>query len=99
MTDYWRRKAWEFMRAHPHVYDEFYRRCCIAKVHQDRHKLGAKTIWESMRWDAVTGAHYNDEYALNNNFTKAFAERVVDENPEDFAGFFDFRDKVERRAA
>ena len=90
-TDRWRQKALAYMRANPHIYDEFYRRCCKAKVHQNRQKLGAKTIWEAMRWDFVTGKRWDESYALNNNYTRTFAEQVVEQNPEDFTGFFDFR--------
>ena len=90
-TDRHRAEAHAFMRQHPQVYEHFYRFCVDAKV-AGVQKLGAKLVWERLRWELkVVGRSEPAKYALNNNYVKTFAERVVEENPEDFTNFFSFR--------
>lgn len=68
----WRRFR-EFHAAHPHVYvlfDRFTREALAA----GRVRVGAKEVWERMRWEAhVVARDGESTFALNNNLTAYYA--------------------------
>ena len=72
--------------------------CRLAvECHGRGRKIGAKAIWERMRWDMVL-AHdpAAGDFQLNNNFT-AYAARVAMRRHEQLRGWFETRDSARRR--
>lgn len=53
-------------------------------------KIGAKAIWERMRWSLFVEWRLGDEYKLNNNFTSRIARMVATRHPW-LAPMFEFR--------
>lgn len=53
-------------------------------------KIGAKAIWERMRWTMVVEKRLGDGYKLNNNFTSRIVRMVVTQHPE-LSAMFEFR--------
>ena len=77
----------QFQRDNPSVYPKF-RMLAV--------KLKAKGIGAShlggLRYEmALKSVTTGEKYALNNNFTSRFARKLMDEEPEEFAGFFETR--------
>jgi hypothetical protein len=54
-------------------------------------KLGAKCIWERLRWNFFLRKPEDQQYKLNNNFTAYAARFAVDRAPE-LADYFEFRE-------
>jgi hypothetical protein len=80
----------EFHRENPHVYRAFERFACEAL--RSGHRVGAKAIWERMRWHLFmeTSEGRDGGYRLNNNLTAYYARELMRRRPE-FAGFFEIR--------
>lgn len=53
-------------------------------------KIGAKAIWERMRWNLQVERRTGDEFKLNNNFTSRIARTAISRHPE-LAEMFEFR--------
>lgn len=53
-------------------------------------RLGAKAIWERLRWNFMLRKAEGEKYRLNNNYTAYMARFAVDRVPT-LAGFFEFR--------
>ena len=81
----------EFIDANPHVYQRF--RMLAVKLKAKGHeKWGAKSIWEVLRWElAVNTTAPVGGPALNNNYTSRMARKLMREEAEEFAGFFELR--------
>ncbi|HHK42097.1 MAG TPA: hypothetical protein ENJ50_06740 [Planctomycetaceae bacterium] len=45
-----------------------------------RIRLGAKAVWERLRWESTVGAR--NPYRLNNNFTAFYAREFMARHPE-----------------
>ena len=80
---------WRSTPAGSWALDLFCRLACEA--HGRGKRVGAKAIWERMRWDLVL-AHDDGagEFRLNNNFT-AYAARVAMQRHTELKGYFETR--------
>ena len=81
----------QFIEDNPHVYERF-RMLAVKLKARGIDKWGAKSIWEVLRWELAvnTNAHVNSP-KLNNNYTSRMARKLMREEEEDFAGFFELR--------
>ena len=80
-----------FLAENPDVYRRF-RTIAVKLKAKGFNRWGAKAIWEVLRYEmALKSVTTGEKYALNNNFTSRFARKLMDEEPEDFAGFFETR--------
>ena len=81
----------QFQRDNPSVYPKF-RMLAVKLKAKGIDRWGAKAIWEVLRYElALKSVTSGEKYALNNNFTSRFARKLMDEEPEEFAGFFETR--------
>ena len=55
-----------------------------------RMKVGAKAIWERLRWNYMIRNPKNEQYALNNNYTAYMARFAMQRAPE-LQGYFNVR--------
>lgn len=90
--------AYEFHRANPGVYREFERRTLEAiRVMGDRRRLiGAKWLWENMRFDFEFVVEGAADYKLNNNHIRWYSLRFEEQHPE-FGQVFSRRRAKEER--
>lgn len=80
-----------FISENPHVYARF-RMLAVKLKARGIDRWGAKGIWEVLRWElAVTTNAGATDVMLNNNYTSRMARKLMAEEPEDFAGFFELR--------
>lgn len=78
--------ALAFHEANPHVYEAF--EAYALEAVGEGMRIGAKTIWELLRWDYRVEVHTRgDEFKLNNNHTAYYARMFADRNPN-HAEFF-----------
>ena len=77
-----------FHRANPQVYD-LLRSLALAMVRAGRDRIGAKMLWERLRWEYALQTA--GEYRLNNNLTSRYARLLMDQEPE-LAGRFETRE-------
>lgn len=55
-------------------------------------RWGAKSLWEVLRWELAVNTNAKvPGPRLNNNFVSRFARKLMEEEPEDFADFFETR--------
>ena len=81
----------QFLRDNPTVYPKF-RMLAVKLKAKGIDRWGAKAIWEVLRYEmALKSVTSGEKYALNNNYTSRFARKLMDEEPEEFAGFFETR--------
>jgi hypothetical protein len=84
----------EFDRAHPEVYRLFVERARAIRAAGWR-RYSTKTLMETARYHADLQCRDRRGFKLNNDFTALYARKLMEEFPEEFAGFFETR---ERRA-
>lgn len=77
-----------FHEAHPQVYAALVRLTREA-VAAGRTKVGAKALWERLRWEF--SLHTGETPNLNNSFTSRYARLIAEREP-DLAGVFEFRE-------
>jgi hypothetical protein len=79
----------EFDRANPRVYELL---CQFADraISAGRMRLGAKLIWERLRWEIYVESVSNDDFRLNNNHTAYYARKWLRDHPE-YPEFFETR--------
>jgi hypothetical protein len=77
-----------FHRENPHVLDALVRLALEAKA-AGRTRIGAKALWERLRWEFFLSTK-GDEFALNNNFTARYV-RLIGELHPDLAPLFERR--------
>ena len=81
----------QFLRDNPTIYPKF-RLLAVKLKAKGIDRWGAKAIWEVLRYEmALKSVTSGEKYALNNNFTSRFARKLMIEEPDDFAGFFETR--------
>ena len=81
----------QFLRDNPTIYPQF-RMLAVKLKARGIERWGAKAIWEVLRYElALKAVTTGEKYALNNNYTSRFARKLMNEEPEDFAGFFEIR--------
>ena len=54
-------------------------------------RIGAKAIWEHLRWEYEWSGDAEGQYKLNNNFTPYMARLAEKRYPWSLAGFFEKR--------
>lgn len=66
----------EFDRDNPQVYEELVRLC---KAWRERRggKIGAKMLWEVLRWNLTLRTATNEPFKLNNNHTAFYARKLM----------------------
>ena len=81
---------WEaFHAAHPEVYAAF-ERLALEAWRRGKRRVGAKALWERMRWDLWIAAGEGDGPKLNNDYTALYAREFARRNPA-LRGLFEFR--------
>lgn len=92
---------WEFHLAHPEVLHALVK---LARTYREARgadaRLGAKMLWERLRWDAAVGAIPGidpESYKLNNNYASRYARHIMATCP-DLAGAFELRELAADRA-
>lgn len=78
-----------FHAANPQVY-ELFRALTWRLVQAGRRKVGAKMVWERIRWEYALATE-GDAYKLNNNLTSRYARLVMEREPA-LAGIFETRE-------
>lgn len=82
-----------FHRAHPEVGAEFVRLAREWRQHQPKARVGAKAIWEVLRWNMAVGqvpTTSSEPFRLNNVYPALYARWSMDCHP-DLAGVFETR--------
>lgn len=82
-------RFWVYHEANPVLYDTL-ARLALTAVQQGKRHIGAKALWERMRWELWMAAD-GDEFALNNNFTSRYARLLMAREPE-LRGVFELRE-------
>ena len=59
-------------------------------VRRGKKRIGAKALWERMRWEFFL-ATTDEEFKLNNSFTSRYARLLMEREP-DLAGVFELRE-------
>lgn len=77
-----------FDAANPHVWRAF-ERFAFEAVRAGRTRIGAKAIWERMRWWS-TFETSDPEFKINNSYTAHYARKWIRLHPE-HAGLFELR--------
>lgn len=76
---------WEYHRENPHIY-RLFKRFALEAIDRGRKHLGAKMIFERIRWYTqveTTG----DPFKINNNYHAYYARLFMRDHP-DYDGFF-----------
>jgi hypothetical protein len=96
--DRYEAEAAEFFRRNPHVYDAF-RMLAFKAINAGKERCSQRLLWERLRWELYISSDADvADYALNNNFCRHAAKRLVQECPHDIpAGFFQFRERRQCR--
>ncbi len=79
----------KFHAENPHVY-RLFERFALRAINAGRPRLGAKAIFERLRWYTTVETRSSDDLKLNNNYTPFYA-RMFEEQHPDYAGFFSKR--------
>ena len=80
-----------FLADNPEVYEQF-RMLAVKLKARGIDRWSAKSLWEVLRWELATSTIANvKDYKLNNNYTSRMARKLMNEEPDDFAGFFELR--------
>ena len=80
----------EFHRANPSVY-ELFRSFAMQAVNAGMRRLGARVIWERIRWYVHIETNTADEFKLNDHYTPYYARLLMLREPQ-LAGVFSRRD-------
>lgn len=78
----------EFHRRNPQVYAAF-ERFTLEAIRSGASKIGAKAVWERMRWWAHVESR-GDDWRLNNSWTALYAREFLRRHPE-HKGVFELR--------
>jgi hypothetical protein len=94
-SDRYEAEAAAFFHRNPHVYDAF-RLLAFKAVNAGKTRCSQRLLWERLRWELYISSDANvADYALNNNFVRYAAKRLVQEAGGDLPpGFFQFRDRL-----
>jgi hypothetical protein len=81
----------KFIEENPDIWQQF-RMLAVKLKAKGIDRYGAKAIWEVLRYElALKAVTTGEKYALNNNHVSRFARKLMDDEPEEFAGFFELR--------
>ena len=78
----------EYHAANPRIYQAF-TRFALDAIIAGRNRIGAKMIWERLRWYTTVEAR-DDGFKLNNNYTAYYARKFMEDFPQ-HAGLFQTR--------
>jgi len=78
----------EWLDQNPHIYSLF-KRYAEELRHTGRHRYGAKSIIERVRWHVATQT-VGEPFKINNNYTSRLARKLIDEDAT-FEDFFELR--------
>jgi len=80
-----------FIEENPQVWAKF-RMLCVKLKAQGHERWGAKGVWEVLRWQMAVDTNASvRSFKLNNNFVSRFARKLMEEEADEFAGFFELR--------
>lgn len=80
-----------FISENPQVWERF-RLLAVKLKSKGVERWGAKSLWEVLRWElAVESNAPVSDYKLNNSYVSRMARKLMQEEPEDFAAFFETR--------
>jgi hypothetical protein len=82
---------WQFHREHPEVYEELKRRAFEAKAARMK-RCGIRMLWERMRWYFAIENRPDDDYKLNDHYTRFYSRLLMAREPE-LVGFFEVRER------
>lgn len=84
----------QFHEKHPEVYRELLRLTYEWKAAGNK-KLGARMLFERLRWEWRTRADMRDKYdfKLNNNYIALYAREIMKHHP-DLDGIFETRERT-----
>jgi hypothetical protein len=54
--------------------------------------FGIKALWEAARYDRALVVGPSGGFKLNNDYTSRIARRIMEDDPAEFEGFFEFRE-------
>lgn len=82
-------EAWEqFDHDNPQVW-ELFERFTLEAIHGGARRLGARLVWERMRWYSRVEST-DRTFKLNNNYPQFYARKFLEHHPE-HAGCFQLR--------
>ena len=80
----------DYHSKNPHVYVTL-RRLALEAVQRGQRHIGAKMLWEVMRWNLMMETSDPEGWKLNNNYCSRYARMLMDQN-SDLAGVFETRE-------
>ena len=81
----------KFIEENPDIWRQF-RLLAVKLKARGIERYGAKAIWEVLRYElALKAVTTGEKYALNNNHVSRFARKLMEEEPDEFSGFFEIR--------
>jgi hypothetical protein len=81
----------DFHRRHPEVYRELRRRAFALKA-KGRKRWGIRNLWECMRYDFALDNPEEDDFRLNDHYTRYYARLLMNCEPG-LVGFFETRER------
>ncbi len=85
-----------FHRENPQVFrrllDLARERVALQKALGIKPRLGAKALWERLRWDMEFTGPTSRPFKLNNSLTAYYARLIVETYREEFEGVFELRE-------
>jgi|TARA_R110000824_G_scaffold95418_2_gene229455 hypothetical protein len=85
----------KFHHTNPHVYQAL-RKLCLEVRRAGVSRFGIRTVWERLRWYAEFETTLDQEWKLNNNYTKFYARLLMQDEPE-LADLFEVREPYAKR--
>lgn len=83
-------RAAQYDRENPEIYGLFVR--FAVQAHRNGYRrFSANAIFERIRWELAIEKK-DDGFKMNNNYRAFYARKLMAENPESFAGFFQIRE-------
>ena len=70
-----------FDAEHPEVY-KYFEQATRDLIASGRARVGAKDIWERLRWYTRAGGPAQTQYRLNNNYTARYVRKLIAAHPE-----------------
>ena len=81
---------WGFHEANPAVYEAL-AKLARSALGRGKRRIGAKALWEVVRWDMWLATEGDEEFNLNNNYTSRYA-RLLMARETDLRGVFVLRE-------
>lgn len=81
-NDDWSTKAEAFIQDNPDIWQLFCELTIYAAKRSHNGKVGAKAVFERMRWEYDIERGQAEKFKLNNNYTRHFSLRFQQQHPE-----------------